>query len=231
MRITGNGKAFEQGRNDALELACIGRFVFWRARGHGRNPGDFVERNGHSLAKIHGAVFLSRGNAQKPVTMAEVFFGKANFFGAEEQSDAAGGKTLADETCALLQTVNRLLGFARADRGGSNDESAIGDGFGDGFEFLCVGKKRGSAHGGARFAKRWIVGVDYAKVSESEIAHGARAGANVQRIARRHQHHTQPVEFSAKSHAAVWIRMRKAVNVIPLELPNPHAPRRPPPHS
>jgi hypothetical protein len=186
VRVAADGQAVEKSRDEAFEMAGVGWFVFWRARGHGGIAGDFIERNGYGLAEIHGAVFLTRGNAQKPVTVAEVFIGEADFFGAEEQSDAAGSEALADEARALLQTMNRLLGFARADRGGSNDESAIGDGFGDGFEFLCVGKQRGSAHCGAGLAKRWIVGVDHAKIGKAEVAHSPRGRPNVQRIPRRH---------------------------------------------
>ena len=43
---------------------------------------------------------------------------------------------------------------------------------------------RGCAHGGNRLAKRHFVGIDDAQMRESEIAHGAGGGADVERIAR-----------------------------------------------
>jgi len=146
--------------------------------------------------------------------MAEVFVGEADFFRAEEQGDATGSEALANEARAFLQAMNRLLRSARADGAGSHDESTIGHSFGHGFEFLRVGKHRRSANGGAGFAKRRIVRIDHAEVRKPEVTHGPSAGPNVERIARSHQNHAKAVEFSALSHAAVWIRLRETVNVI-----------------
>ena len=44
---------------------------------------EFVEADGHGLAEVHGAMVFAGGDAQEPVTMAEVFVGEAAFLGAE----------------------------------------------------------------------------------------------------------------------------------------------------
>ncbi len=44
---------------------------------------EFVKADGHGLAEVHGAMVFAGGDAQEPLTMAEVFIGEAALFGAE----------------------------------------------------------------------------------------------------------------------------------------------------
>ena len=72
-----------------------------------------------------------------------------------------------------------------ADGGGSHDESAIGDRFGDGFELFGAREQRRGADGGTRLAKRGLVGIHDAQLAETEITHRAGGCADIERVARR----------------------------------------------
>jgi hypothetical protein len=87
----------------------------------------------------------------------------------------------------LFEAFHRMLRFAAAQGCGANDEGAVGDGFGDGFEFFGAGEERHGADGGTGFAEGWIVRVDDAQVEEAEIAHGPGGGADIERVARGNQ--------------------------------------------
>jgi hypothetical protein len=95
----------------------------------------------------------------------------------------------------LLQAANRVLRLAAADGGGADNESAIRDGFGDGFELRGLCKQRLSADGGTRFAEGQFVGIHDAQMEEAEVAHRASGGANVERIARVDENDVQMVEL------------------------------------
>jgi hypothetical protein len=82
-----------------------------------------------------------------------------------------------------------MVQFAAADRGGSNDEGAIGNGFGDSLKLFRAGEQRGGADGGTGLAKGDFVRVDHAQTEEPEVAHGASGGADIERVARGHQDH------------------------------------------
>ena len=56
-------------------------------------------------------------------------------------------------------------------------------------------------YGRARFPKRNLIGIDHAQMAKAKVAHGPRCGANVEWIARGHQHHAQIVEFIGGWHA------------------------------
>jgi len=83
-----------------------------------------------------------------------------------------------------------------ADGGGSHDERAIGDRFGDGLELFGAGEQRRGADGGTRLAKRGLVGIHDAQVAKAEIAHRAGGGADIERVARGNEHDAQTVELS-----------------------------------
>ena len=78
---------------------------------------------------------------------------------------------------------------------GANDERTVSDGFRDGIEFFGVGEKSRSVHGGARFAKCEIVGVHHTQMEKAKIAHGARGGTDIERVARVDEHDSKPVEL------------------------------------
>ena len=144
---------------------------------------DFVETDGDSLAEVHGGMGFAGGNVGEPVAVAEVVVGEADFFGSEENRDALGGEGVADEVGGGFEGVHGVLGLAVAKRGGSDDEGAVGDGFGEAGEFLGLLQDVGRAHGGAGFAEGEVVGLDDAEMEESEVAHGAGSGAEVERVA------------------------------------------------
>src|SRR6267378_3234061 len=124
------------------------------------------------------------GDAQEPVTMAEVFVGEAAFFGAEQESHAAVSEALSNQRRALLGAFDGVLRVAAAHGGSADDESAVRDGFGETLELFGAGEKRGGAHSGACFTKGQFVRIQDAKMEEAKVAHGAGGGADVKRIAR-----------------------------------------------
>ncbi len=91
--------------------------------------------------------------------------------------------------------MQRVLQGAVTHGRGADDERAIGHGFGDGGEFFRRGEDLGGADGRAGVAKGRGEGIDHAQASETEIAHGARGGANVERVARGYQNDAQAVGF------------------------------------
>jgi len=84
---------------------------------------------------------------------------------------------------------------AIADCGRSHHECAVGDGLGDRFEFFCALEDRRRTHGGPRLAKSHGIRIHQPEAMHSEISHGARRCADVQRIARVHQHHDQIIQI------------------------------------
>jgi hypothetical protein len=213
-QVAAGAECFQEDRGDALEvvargrgggavgtrsrsLAALGmtRWRTWMTGGEAGAAGEFVEADGDGLAKVHGAMVFAGGDAEEPVAVAEVFVGEAALFGAEEEGDAAGGEALADQRSSLLEALDGVLQFAVADGGGADDEGAVRDGFGEGGEFFGGGEDGGSADGGAGFTKSQFVWIDHAEVEETEVAHGAGGGADVERIARVDEDDAQAVEF------------------------------------
>src|SRR5207253_8165081 len=64
-----------------------------------------------------------------------------------------------------------------------------------GLEFLRSGKQRRRSHGGTRFTEDQFEGVHYTQVQEAKVAHRARRRADVQRVPRVDQDHTQTIAF------------------------------------
>ena len=126
------------------------------------------------------------GNAQKPVAVAEIFIRKAALFRTKKKSDSVASQMFTEKTRGLIETADGVVQLTEADRGGSNDKSAILDGFGDGLELFGMGEQRLGADGGARLAKSHLVGVHHAKMEEAEVTHGAGGSADVEGIARGH---------------------------------------------
>jgi len=184
VEVAAGAEGFEEDFGNAFEIFCAGWLFFVALARELGIADEFVEGDGDGLAEVEGAMLFAGGNAQEPVAMAEVFVGEADFFGAEEKSDPGGKEFAADKAGAGFESANGMLQGAAADGGGADDESAIGDGVGDGGEFLGVGEKFGGADGGAGFAEGWLVGVDEAELGEAEVAHGAGGGADVEGIAR-----------------------------------------------
>jgi hypothetical protein len=95
----------------------------------------------------------------------------------------------------LLEAPDGMLQLTEADGGGSDDESAVRDGFGEGLEFFGAGKHRRGADCGSRLAERQFIGVYYAQMEEAEVAHGPGGGTDVKGIARTDEYDAQAAEF------------------------------------
>src|SRR5579863_6388234 len=89
-----------------------------------------------------------------------------------------------------------------ADGGGSNYKHTVRYGVGHALVFPRPAEQLGSADSGSRFTKGDFVWIYYSQVGETEIAHGAGGRAEVERIARRHQHHAKIAEISRSSQAS-----------------------------
>ena len=83
-----------------------------------------------------------------------------------------------------------------ADGGGSHDERAIRDRFGDGLELFGTFKQRGGTHGGTRLPERGLIRIHDSQMTSAEIAHRARSRADIERITRRHQDDAEAIELS-----------------------------------
>ena len=70
---------------------------------------------------------------------------------------------------------------------GAYDQRAIGHGFGDGGKFAGLLQDSVSSDGRAGLTECDFVWIHQAKLGESEIAHSARGGSDIQRIARGNQ--------------------------------------------
>jgi hypothetical protein len=91
---------------------------------------------------------------------------------------------LSNEADGLIQAADWVLQLTLADGSGPDDQCAILNGFGDGFELFGTGEQWFGADGGTRLAKSQLIGVHDPKMEEAKVAHGARSGANVEGISR-----------------------------------------------
>ena len=194
-QVTAGTEGVQQERGEALKVGGGGRGLFLRVCGSIRISSEFVEADGNSLAEVHGAMLCTRGNAHKPMAVAEVFVREAAFLRAEEQSDSASSWMLAEVPGSLVEATHRMLQLTKADGGCPHNEGAILYGFGDGSKFFGLGEQRRGADGRTRLAESEFVRVHYAKMEKAKVAHGAGGGADVERIARGDKYDPQAVRF------------------------------------
>lgn len=69
---------------------------------------------------------------------------------------------LPDERRPCLQPLKGVLHIAMPNCGSSDNERAVGNGFGHGLEFLSIGQHGGCAYGGASIFECNIVGIHHA---------------------------------------------------------------------
>lgn len=112
----------------------------------------------------------------------------------------------AKEASPRLQAPEGMLQVTMADRSGSNHQRAIGNRFGDGFEFFGMGQHIRGAYGGASILKRHFVGIHHPQMEESKVAHCPGGRANVEGIARVYQDNAQMIEFSVNGQARDILR-------------------------
>ena len=147
LEVAAGAEDFDEGSGDALDIGGAGELYFFGRAGGGGIANQLIEANGDGLSEVHRDVAFVGGDVEEPMAVAEVVVGKAEFFGAEEERDAAGGEALADEARAKFETADFVVKDAAADGGGADDEGTIGDGFGDGGEFFGGGEDGGGSNG------------------------------------------------------------------------------------
>jgi hypothetical protein len=84
-----------------------------------------------------------------------------------------------------------MIQLAVSHRRGTHHERAICDRVGQILEFLGSFQQFGTANGRAGFPEGEAEGVHDTEMPRSEIAHGAGRSADVQRVARAHEHDYQ----------------------------------------
>ena len=208
-QIAAGTEGFDQKRCETFEIGGRGGYIFFGFRNGFRIAHKLVKADCDGLAKIHGTMLFAGGYTQQPMAMAEVFVRKAALFGAEQKGDSTAGEMFMDEARSLLKAANRMQGLAAADGSGANNEGAVRDGIGDGFEFFGAGKQRLRADGGTRFAESQFVWVYHAKMREAEVAHGPGSGADVQGIARLDENDAQVVEFGVRRQGSEFTAGKK----------------------
>ena len=112
---------------------------------------------------------------------------------AKQQGHAAGLQPLANQARAIFQAPERMLQFPVTHRRRPYYQRAIGDRLGYALVLLRLLQQRGCADRGFCFAKCHFIGIHYAQAEKPKVAHGTSRSANIERIARRHQHHAQVV--------------------------------------
>jgi len=131
------------------------------------------------------------------MAMAEVFIRKAALLRTEKKGDVASSEMLAEWTGGLIEPTHRVLQLALADGRGSDNKSAIFNGFGEGLELLGTGEQRHGSDSGTRLAKSQFIGIHDAKMEEAEVAHGTCGRADVEGIAWGDKNDTQAIGFGA----------------------------------
>jgi hypothetical protein len=164
-------------------------------------------------------VLFARGDAHQPMTVAEVVVRKAALLGAEQKGDPARFELPVDEPRAIFQPSQRVRQFPVTDRCGSNHQRAVGHGFGNALVLFRARQQRRSSDGGTRLAKGYVVRVHHSKPEKPEIADGASGRADVERIARGHQHNAQTVEFSRNRQGWLFYDAHAATRIAGFSTP------------
>src|SRR6266699_909510 len=124
-QIAAGAESVKQKCGEALEISGGGGDMFLRSHGGLGLACEFVEAHSPGLAKVHGAMFFARRNAQEPMAVAEVFIRKTTLLRTEKEGDAAPGEMLTYERSGLIQAADRMLQLSLSNGGGSDDECAI----------------------------------------------------------------------------------------------------------
>jgi hypothetical protein len=205
---TASVQSFKQRFGEALDLSGLRKLQFLRLPFSLRILDEFVEAYRDCLSEVHRNVFFARRDAHQPVAMAEVFVRQTEFLGAEQKRDVARTEPLANEARAVFQAPERMLQFSVAHGRGSHHQRAIGNSSGDGVELFGACKQFRRANGGTRLAKSRVVGIHDAQASKTEVAHGARGSAHVERVARSYQYNAQAVEIGRSSQESSFYATR-----------------------
>ena len=78
------------------------------------------------------------------------------------------------------------------DRGRAHHQAAVRHGLGDAGELPCLGKNVRRIHRRPRRFQAHGVVIHQPQIGKAKTMHGARDGADIVRVARPHQHYTDP---------------------------------------
>ena len=201
---TAGVQSFQQRFREALDLGGRRELQFVPLAFRFGVANEFIQADGHRLSQVHGNIFFARGDAHQPVAMAEIFVRQAEFLGAEKQRDVARAEALANQPRAVFKTPKRMLQFTVPHRRGSHHQRAIRHRFGHRLELFRLREQFRSADGGARLAEARVVRIHDAQAAKTEVAHGARRSAHVERVARSDQHHAQAIEIGGSRQESLF---------------------------
>lgn len=192
--ICGDHHCFDQAAKD-VEPTGVG---IWLVEG-GMHAGggsrrrfsgrEFIETDSRCLPQVHRRLLRFGGYLHEKVAVGQVFAGEPMFFRSEDDGDTtATGQMLVDDRGYGIQTDNRLFGLAVSKSAGAENEHAFADRVGDGCLYLRVLQDCGGPDGGLRFVPVRFIGGDDGETTETEVCHGSRHRADVERIARGDEH-------------------------------------------
>lgn len=104
----------------------------------------------------------------------------------------------------FIRKDHSLFGLAMRQGSCAQDEGAFAHRFGEGLKFFRLMQQFGGPDGGARFAPVRFVRRNHTEPPETEIGHGSRDRADVERVSRRDENHIDAI-------ALVWIEQRTIV--------------------
>jgi methylthioribulose-1-phosphate dehydratase len=155
------------------------------------------------------------GDLDEGVTEGKVCAGEAALFRAEDKCDAAAaGELLLNERGERGQRECGLLGPAAGEGGGAEDEGAMGDGLLQGFRACGSLEEFFRADGGAGFAPVGLVGGNDGEPGEAEVDHGARGGADVERVARGDEDDVDRIEMGGSGQGFILERRAQRVGTL-----------------
>jgi hypothetical protein len=112
---------------------------------------------------------------------------------------------LAQQPPAVFERAQRMLQLAMPQRGGSDDERAIGDCLGQGFKLLGAAQDVLRVNSRPRFLERNRLRIHQPQIPESEIMHGSRRRADIQRIPRSHQDYAQVFKKGQRRYCSRYV--------------------------
>ncbi len=122
------------------------------------------------------------------MAVAQILVREAEPLRAKQKRHRARPQLLAYKPGARFKPSDGMLQFPVTDRRRPHHQRAIGHSLGHAGKLLRGRKNPSrSPNRRTRLAKCPFVRVHHPQTGEAEIAHGPRRGANVERIARRHQ--------------------------------------------
>lgn len=179
-------EAFEQAF-DLRDARALDRVDLDRA-GRAARDVELVGDHEHRLREVERRLRRSGGDAHEHAGARELGRRHAGDLGAEDQGDAGAGGFALEPSGQLARREHGLRPGPVAQRGGADDDLAIGERGGE------IGVAAGAVedlvgvHGeGARHRAERGRGLDQPQVGEPHVRHRARDGADVALLARAHE--------------------------------------------